>query len=178
MHGRIANASQQALEEIQMDLVAKTLRQSGQVRLIARGCSMIPVICPGDLLTVRSELHSSAAVGDVVFTLRDGRFYIHRLLSTWREGNRSYYQTKGDALRQPDSVTGAVQLLGGITAIERHGKQIQSHVTLWNSCLAALVRRSEFITKVFLYCHSLRTRSYSPSAVAGGMAFDNLSESL
>lgn len=174
----LASAALQAREEIQMDLVSRTLRQFGQVRLIARGCSMIPYVCPGDLLTVRSIGHSSVAVADIVLSSREGRFYVHRLLRSWSEGDRSYFQTKGDALRQPDPVASADQMLGRVTTIERHGKQIDTRVRVGNSCLAAVVSRSEFCAKLFLHCHSARMRFYSRTTLTGDTAFRNLAESL
>jgi len=166
----VANAALQPRQEIQMDLVAKTLRQFGAVRFIARGSSMIPFICPGDLLTVRLTLPSCVAVGDVVLNSREGRFYVHRIVCKWG-GTR--FQTKGDALRHRDPVIDAGQLLGCVVAVERHGKQVQSRVGLWNHLLVALVRRSEFITKAFLRCHAVRTRLHSSSASPGGMAFEH-----
>jgi len=176
MQALVANSVLQARKKIQMDLVAKTLRQFGAVRFIARGSSMIPSICPDDLLTVRFTPPSCVAVGDVVLSSREGRFYVHRLLCTWSEGTR--FQTKGDALRHPDPVIDAGQLLGCVIAIERYGKQVQSRVGLWNHLLVALVRRSEFITKAFLHCHRVRTRWYSSSASTGSTAFDHFSENL
>jgi hypothetical protein len=176
MQALVANSILQAREKIQMDLVAKSLRQFGAVRFIARGSSMIPSICPDDLLTVRLTPPSCVAVGDVVLSSREGRFYVHRLLCTWSEGTR--FQTKGDALRHPDPMIDAGQLLGCVIAIERYGKQVQSRVGLWNHLLVALVRRSEFITRAFLYCHRVRTRLYSSRASTGTMAFDHFSENL
>jgi hypothetical protein len=168
MQALAANAALQAREEIQMDLVAKTLRQFGAVRFIARGSSMIPFLCPGDLLTVRFTPPACLAVGDVVLSSREGRFYVHRLLYTWCEGTR--LQTQGDALRHPDPVIDTDQLLGCVVAIHRYGRQLQSRVGLWNHLLAALVRRSEFITRAFLRCHALRTRLYSSLTSVGGTA--------
>jgi len=176
MQPLLASAALQARKEIQIDLVMTTLHQFGEVRLTAGGCSMIPFICPGDLLTVCALPLSRAEVGDIVLSSREGRFCVHRLLRRWSQGDQSYFQTKGDALRQRDPVASAAQLLGRVTAIERHGKQIDSHVSTWNSCLAALIRRSEFATKIFLHCHSARTRSYSATAELGATAFRNLSE--
>jgi hypothetical protein len=176
MQAPLANAAVQARQETQIDLVTTTLHEFGEVRLIASGCSMIPFICPGDLLTVRSLPLSHADVGDIVLSSRERRFCIHRLLRSWSQGGQSYFQTKGDALRQRDPIARAAQLLGRVTAIERHGKQIDSHVSTWNSCLAALIRRSEFATKIFLHWHSARTRSYSATADLGATAFRNLSE--
>jgi hypothetical protein len=139
---------------------------------------MIPFICPGDLLTIRYAPHSTAAVGDIVLGSRDGRFYVHRVLRTWSQGNRSYFQTRGDALPQADPVTPAGQFLGRVTAIERRGKQIQYGFGIWNFCLAALVRRSNFINRLFLHCHSIRIRLYSSTPVAGDTAFGNCSGGL
>jgi hypothetical protein len=143
-----------------MELAADTLRQFGKVRFVAHGCSMVPSICPGDLLTICSVAPSRLAPGDVVLTSREGRFYIHRLLRTWREGNQYFLQARGDALRQADPISDADQLLGRVTAIERHGKELQTRMALCKSLLASLGRRSEFMTKSFLRFQSLRARFF------------------
>src|SRR3981081_828996 len=83
----VNNATPQSRSEIYMELAADTLRQFGKVRFVAHGCSMVPSICPGDLLTICSVAPSRLAPGDVVLTSREGRFYIHRLLRTMREAN-------------------------------------------------------------------------------------------
>jgi hypothetical protein len=178
MQPLLASAALQARKEIQIDLVMTTLHQFGEVRLTAGGCSMIPFICPGDLLTVRALPLSRAEVGDIVLSSREGRFCVHRLLRRWSQGDQSYFQTKGDALHQPDPVAWAGQLLGRVTTIERQGKRVGSRRGIWNSCIAAVVRRSEFATKVFLHRHSARIRSYSSPTIAGGTDFGNFSESL
>jgi peptidase S24-like protein len=174
MQALMPNAALDVREEIQMDLVATTLREFGAVRFIARGSSMIPFICPGDLLTVRSTPPSCIAVGDVVLSSRKGRFYVHRLLRIWGEGTR--FQTQGDALRYPDPAIDAGQLLGCVIGVERHGKQVQRRGRLSNHLLVALVRRSEFIAKAFLHGHAVRTRL--STAPAGGRAFEHFLENL
>jgi Peptidase S24-like len=178
MQAPLANADLKARQETQIDLVTTTLHEFGEVRLLASGCSMIPFICPGDLLTVRCIPLSHADVGDIVLSSRERRFCVHRLLRSWSQGDQSYFQTKGDALLQPDPVAWTGQFLGRVTTIERQGKQVGSHRGIWNSCIAAVVRRSEFATKVFLHCHSARIRSYSSPTVAGGTDFGNFLESL
>jgi Peptidase S24-like len=147
-------------ERVKLDLAAEVLHRFGEVRFVARGSSMIPSIYPGDLLTVRSQAIAEVQHGHIVLALREGRFWAHRLIRKWREGNRFVLTTRGDALPNEDPSLDESQVLGRVTSIVRYGETI--NFALINSAstrlLRCAVRNSNALAKALLRRHSLRLR--------------------
>jgi|KBSSwiStaDraftv2_1062776.scaffolds.fasta_scaffold260810_2 hypothetical protein len=146
--------------EIRMDLAAEILRRFGEIHFIARGSSMIPSIYPGDLLTVRSHCIADARHGQIVLCLREGRFWAHRVIRKWRDGNRLLFSTRGDALQHEDPSIDESQLLGSVTSIVRYGKSVEvvHMVGPWMKLLRVGVRHSRALARALLSSHSLRLR--------------------
>jgi hypothetical protein len=147
-------------DEVRLNLAAEVLRRFGEVRFIARGSSMIPSIYPGDLLTVCSHKIDEVRHGHIVLALRGGRFWAHRLIRKWRQGNRFVLATRGDALPHEDPSLDESQVLGRVTSIVRYGKPVE--LARVNGLSAKLlrwaVRNSNALTKALLRRHSLRLR--------------------
>jgi len=155
-----ATAQATTRHSVQLDLAGEVLRKFGEVRFVARGCSMIPSIYPGDLLTVRSHTIADARQGQIVLALREGRFWAHRIIRKWRDGNRVVLATRGDALAQEDPSLDENQLLGRVVSIVRFGKAVDvAHVDgLWIKLKRLAVRNSGALAKTLLRRHSLRMR--------------------
>ncbi len=155
----MANASQPR-EKVQLDLAAEVLRRFGEVRFVARGSSMIPSIYPGDLLTVRSQFIADARHGQIVLSLREGRFWAHRVTRKWRQGNRFVFATRGDALPKEDPSLDESQMLGRVTSVVRYGKPVAlAQIDRpWTRLLRWAVRNSSALAKTLLRRHSLRMR--------------------
>lgn len=155
-------------EETELDLAAEVLRRFGEVRLVARGSSMIPSIYPGDLLSIRFEQSADIQCGDVVLCLREGRFWIHRVARKWREGGRRVFATQGEALPNEDPPVDEKQLLGRVDSITRHGKPVEFARThgLWTKLLQRSVQSSDVAASGLLHWHSLRTRIIGNSTPA------------
>lgn len=92
-------------------LAAEILRRAGTVTICAFGTSMLPIIWPGDILTI--EHTSDLAAGDIGLVARDGRFFVHRLLRV--EGENCIF--RGDVLRTSDPIAVRSQILGKVTEI-------------------------------------------------------------
>jgi len=146
--------------EVRLDLAAEVLRRFGEVRFVARGSSMIPSIYPGDLLTVRSQAIAEARYGHIVLALREGRFWAHRLIRKWRQGNHFVLATRGDALLDEDPSLDESQVLGRVTSIVRYGKPVEfARVNGFSTKLLRwAVRNSNALAKALLRRHSLRLR--------------------
>jgi Peptidase S24-like len=155
-----ATAPAPTRHSVQIDLAGEVLRKFGEVRFVARGCSMIPSIYPGDLLTVRSHAIADARQGQIVLCLREGRFWAHRIIRKWRDGNRVVLATRGDALAQEDPSLDENQLLGRVVSIVRYGKAVDLAPTdsLWIKLSRLAVRNSSALAKTLLRRHSLRMR--------------------
>jgi hypothetical protein len=147
-------------ERVKLELASEVLRRFGEVRFVARGSSMIPSIYPGDLLTVRSQAIAEAQHGHIVLALREGRFWAHRLIRKWREGNRFVLATRGDALPNEDPSLDESQVLGRVTSIVRFGRPI--NFARINSSSTKLlgwaVRNSNALATALLRRHSLQLR--------------------
>jgi len=164
----------QTLAQARIDLAAELLHRSGEIRFVARGSSMIPAIYPGDLLTVSSQVVSNAQRGQIVLCLREGRFWVHRIIRRWRDGNRFLFATRGDALRHEDPLIDESQLLGSVTSIVRYGQRVDvAHITSpWMKLLRLGVRSSSLLARTLLSRHALRMRllSHSDDALASSSA--------
>jgi signal peptidase len=145
---------------VHIDLAAEVLRRFGEIRFIARGSSMIPAIYPGDLLTVRSHHIADARSGQIVLCLREGRFWAHRVMRKWREGNRFLFSTRGDALPHEDPSLDESQFVGSVASIIRYGRPVEvAHVVgPWMKVLRLGVRHSSALARTLLSSHSLRLR--------------------
>ncbi len=121
---------------------------------------MIPSIYPGDLLTVRSQVIAEARHGHIVLALREGRFWAHRLIRKWRQGNRFVLATRGDALPDEDPSLDESQVLGRVTSIVRYGKPVEfARIEGFSTKLLRwAVRNSNALAKTLLRRHSLRLR--------------------
>jgi hypothetical protein len=160
-------------QEARLNLAAEVLHRFGEVRFVAHGSSMIPSIYPGDLLIVRSESIADARCGEIVLFLLSGRFFVHRVMRKWPERNHIVFATRGDALTQEDPSVDGSQLLGRVTSILRHGKQVKLATRLnpWTKFLRWGVRTSDTFAKILLAAHLLRTRilgsTRQPAATSG-----------
>jgi len=154
-----------ARHSLQLDLAGEVLRRFGEVRFIARGCSMIPSIYPGDLLTVHSQPIADACHGQIVLYLRENRFWAHRVIRKWREGNRFLFATRGDALPQEDPSLDERQLLGRVVSVVRYGKSVDiaGIENLWTRLIRLGVRNSSALAKTLLRRHAFRMRLLSGS---------------
>ncbi len=61
--------------------------------------SMVPTFTRGDVLIVRGVPPSEIKEGDIIVFYPPGINYpiVHRVTRAWKEGNRYYYSTRGDA---------------------------------------------------------------------------------
>lgn len=141
---------------------------------------MIPAIYPGDLLTVRSHRIAEARRGQIVLCLREGRFWAHRVIRKWREGNRFWIATRGDALRNEDPSLDENQLLGSVTAILRYGKPVEvAHLVGPGMKLLRLgVRHSSMLARTLLSRHALRLRLLGQSGDVLGQPVAQVLECL
>ena len=158
--GQILVNAAVSLPEIRVDLAAEVLRRFGEIRFVARGSSMIPAIYPGDLLTVRSHRIADARSGQIVLCLREGRFWAHRVMRKWRDGNRFLFSTRGDALPNEDPSLDESQLLGSVASIIRYGRPVEvAHIVgPWMKILRVGVRHSSALARTLLSSHLLRMR--------------------
>src|ERR1700756_4442718 len=103
------------------DLVADVLGSGGNVRLAARGHSMLPTLWPGDLLTIEPTCLGQVCPADVILYRRCERFFIHRVLqkSSSTGSDRPTLVTRGDSMSGLDAPVVPEELLGKVVSVER-----------------------------------------------------------
>jgi len=101
-------------------LVAEALRLSGRLRLQVHGESMLPALWPGDVVEIASCSLEDVWPGEIVLARRDGRLFLHRLVSTCKPGG---FLLRGDSMPGSDPQFPAEALLGRLVskADERRG---------------------------------------------------------
>jgi signal peptidase I len=140
-----------ARQTIVCRLIGDVLQLSGRARVCVSGSSMLPSIRPGDILLVqRTELHE-AAPGDVVLFAREDRLIAHRVISQDCNNGIPHLLTCGDLLDSNDSPVFANELLGRVTSILRGQSQISSRLTLPRRLISIFFRRSQFLTRCWLW---------------------------
>lgn len=112
----------QSREEHKQILAAQVLRSGTPLRLVARGLSMLPTLWPGDRLTLEGQALDRVREGDVVLFVRDGRFFIHRVLRTSDAGG-NVCLTRGDAMPDADAAVRPEELLGRVVSVRRYGRK-------------------------------------------------------
>ncbi len=100
-------------------LVADALRLSGRLRLQVHGESMLPALWPGDVVEIASCSLEDVRPGEIVLAQRDGRLFLHRLVSCKPDG----FRLRGDSMPGSDPQYPADALLGRWVskAAERRG---------------------------------------------------------
>ncbi|MFQ5926882.1 MAG: S24/S26 family peptidase [Terriglobia bacterium] len=91
----------------------------GVLALRAFGGSMRPSVRPRDWLLVRRESALRILRGDLVAFMRQGRIYVHRVISKRGSGWTPVLLTRGDALPEPDLPVSAAELLGRVACVVR-----------------------------------------------------------
>jgi hypothetical protein len=112
---------------------------------------MLPSIRPGDILLVQRTELSEAAPGDVVLFAREDRLFAHRVISQDCKYGIPCLVTCGDSLDKNDLPVFTNELLGRVTSIRRGQSQISSHLTLPRRVISIFFRRSQFLTRCWLW---------------------------
>ena len=101
-------------------LVADALRLSGRLRLQVHGESMLPTLWPGAVVEIGSCSLEDVRPGEIVLARRDGRLFLHRLVSICKPDG---FLLRGDSMPGSDPQFPAEALLGRLVskAEERRG---------------------------------------------------------
>lgn len=86
------------------------------VRLKVYGESMLPSLWPGDVVEIASCTPHDVQPGDIVLALRDGRLFLHRVVTTQPDG----FVLRGDSMPGPDPLLFPEALLGRLVHNAQH----------------------------------------------------------
>jgi signal peptidase len=136
-------------DEGRCSVAAEALRSWGTLKLRATGISMLPALWPGDLLTVYTVRPELTQPGDIVLYMRQGRFFVHRVVKRNPGLDEALLVTRGDCMPENDPPVGRRELLGKITEVQRAGSVFAPARTLspfsklvaWMFCHWELFRR-------------------------------------
>jgi hypothetical protein len=106
--------------QVRSALVADVLRRNGESRqgplpllsLLVHGESMLPALWPGDVVEIAPCSMAQVERGEIVLALRDGRLFLHRLVSVSGRG----FVLRGDSMPCADPVFPEEALLGRLVA--------------------------------------------------------------
>ena len=137
-----------------LELATEVLRSGGAIRLQALGTSMLPSIWPGDVLSIAPAPGKDVVPGDIVLVVRDGRFFVHRLI----EKRGSHWITRGDSLPQNDEAVTEDKVLGKVSLIHRKTGDIvpSSLVSPFGHTLAWMMCRWDLFRNPSLRIHSFQ----------------------
>jgi signal peptidase len=132
--------------EAACDLVAEIVRSTGKASLGVTGCSMLPAIRPGDVLTIHQHPFAQCQPGQVILYSRDGRLTAHRVIKV----SSNCVLTRGDSLPSVDIPVTAEEFVGRVVSIRRKGRSFDPRQSLLQSAAAAMMRRSELFKRIYL----------------------------
>jgi hypothetical protein len=128
-------------------LAVEVLRGGGRLRLHVHGESMLPTLWPGDLAEIEACSLNDAGAGDLVLATRDGRLFLHRLMT--RLGD-STFVTRGDSMPGADPAFGSGALLGKLVAASRAGAPVAVALRPWSRALGFLFSYCGFARRIAL----------------------------
>lgn len=128
------------------DLAAEIARDHGHLRLRVNGLSMLPVLRPGDVLTIRQCPPEAIGSGEVILFKRNNGLTAHRVIRS----TGGTLLTRGDAVPSNDPTVSCDDVLGRVESVERDGRPIDLHPSLRQKLVAAFLRHSESFTHLYL----------------------------
>lgn len=110
------NAGPETWKAEQVELAVEGLHRNGSLRLRLGGASMLPSLWPGDEVEFTGCIAADVGRGDIVLAIREGRFFVHRVLGF---GDTGDVITRGDAMPGPDPVFPANAVVGKAVRLVR-----------------------------------------------------------
>jgi hypothetical protein len=142
------------------DLVTDALRDGHPVTIRVQGCSMMPAIWPGDLLTIHPTADRMPAVGEIALTVDGDRLRAHRVIAHRHSGSAIVVETRGDALITADEMVGPAEILG--TVVLRNGCTLANRGTQVGRMFGWLLRRCPPLQAFLLSLRSIRRKLAAP----------------
>jgi hypothetical protein len=128
-------------------LAVEVLRGSRRLRFHVHGESMLPTLWPGDLAEIEACSLHDAGAGDLVLATRDGRLYLHRLMT--HAGDRTFV-TRGDSMPGADPAFASDEFLGKLVAASRTGTPVSVALRPWSRVLGLFFCYCNFARRVAL----------------------------
>jgi len=136
--------SRESFEATRSDVAVDVLRGTGCLRLRVRGESMLPTLWPADEVELAGCRLDDVQPGEIVLAHREGRMFLHRLISCEESGG---FVLRGDSMAAPDPPFVSTALVGKLVGVMRGGQMVASRVRSWTRpigwllCHCAAARR-------------------------------------
>jgi hypothetical protein len=143
-------------------LAADALCQSGRLRMRVYGESMLPALWPGDVVEIASCSLPDVRTGEIVLALRDGCFFLHRLVAP---GTAEGFRLCGDSMPGSDPPFPPEAMLGRLVRTSSRGKRVSANAlgrgigAKWSRALGVLFCHSSMARRLALQLHSRRELS-------------------
>jgi hypothetical protein len=134
-------------------LVADALRLSGRLRLQVHGESMLPALWPGAVVEIASCSLEDVRPGEIVLARRDGRLFLHRLVSTWKPQG---FLLRGDSMPGSDPQFPAEALLGRLVGKADERRGVSGFDMKWFGVKWSGVKWSRALGMVLCHCSVAR----------------------
>jgi signal peptidase I len=128
------------------ELVAEVAHRFGEVRLSVTGASMMPVIWPGDVLTVRRCGEAELQPGQIVLYRREGKLVAHRITRI----HDNLLTTRGDSVSHDDSPVRKSEIVGQVISLLRRGRCVALELSFWRRAGCCILQRSDFCLRAML----------------------------
>jgi len=163
--GQAEDRADAGKEAERLALVADALRAGhsvgSRVRLRVFGESMLPALWPGHVVEIAGCSLDEVRPGEIVLALRDGRFFLHRLIKRGANG----FVLRGDAMPGADPPYPPEALLGrlvGAAVTERNSRKRPSFaLSAWNRVLGIVFCHCRIVRRLALRFNRRRSASTS-----------------
>lgn len=110
--------TESAYDLVKNDLINEHFLAGRAVRFTITTSSMMPLLAPGDVITVRLVAASALQVGDIVVRRVNRMWLAHRIIAYGQTGETTWYETKGDNHYCADQLWQAAEREGVVLAAE------------------------------------------------------------
>ena len=137
-------------------LVAEALRLGGRLRLQVHGESMLPALWPGAVVEIASCSLEDVRLGEIVLARRDGRLFLHRLVSTCKPDG---FLLRGDSMPGSDPQFPVEALLGRLVSKADARRGVSWLSVKWSRALGMVLCHCGVARRLALKLHSRQKTS-------------------
>lgn len=119
---------------------------------------MLPALWPGDVVEIAACSLRETRRGDIVLACREGRFFLHRLLTRFEPDG---FLARGDAMPGPDPRYHSGALLGRLVRVVRAGRtaSVPAPLRPWSRALGLAFCYCDWARHLALKLHRRRNAS-------------------
>lgn len=133
-------------------VLRQRLAERTAIELQVQSASMLPVIRPGDMISVGSVSVDTLRSGDIIVYERSGVFIVHRVLRV----DARVVITKGDNARMVDIRVDKNAIIGKVVSVEKQSGRIRFDTSVWRLIGRLVALISCFESLLYACCRGKR----------------------